>query len=190
MRNKVKNIAIVQTGVFLRTGKKGQVTYLQAKYFNDYGELREELIPDLKQGDIQERHLLQDGDILFCAKGTRNFATVYRSKYGPCVASSTFLIIRLNSKKYIPEFLALILNNFQASEYFRENNLTGTTVNSISKKIIEEFEIGLIDIGKQEKLLNIYNLHKKQIGLLENLINKKDKLIKNIILQYNNYENG
>ncbi|MDD5770409.1 MAG: hypothetical protein PHE25_05560 [Candidatus Gracilibacteria bacterium] len=79
MKNKVKDIAVVQTGVFLRTGKKGNVTYLQAKHFNDYGDLRESLIPDLKQEEISKKHLLQDGDILFSAKGTRNFATVYRS---------------------------------------------------------------------------------------------------------------
>ncbi|MDD2871136.1 MAG: restriction endonuclease subunit S [Candidatus Gracilibacteria bacterium] len=190
MRNKVKNIAVVQTGVFLRTGKKGSVTYLQAKHFNDYGELREKLIPDLKIEEMSEKHLLQNGDILFSAKGTRNFATVYRSEYGPCVASSTFLVIRLNSESnYIPEFVALILNNFKASQYFRENNLTGTTVQSISKKIIDDFEIGIIEIEKQKKLLHLHGLHKKQIEILENLMIKKDKLINSIILQYNNHDN-
>lgn len=190
MKNKVKNIAVVQTWVFLRTWKKGSVTYLQAKHFNDYGDLRESLIPDLKIEEMSEKHLLQNWDILFSAKWTRNFATVYRSEYWPCVASSTFLVIRLNSESnYIPEFVALILNNFQASQYFRENNLTWTTVQSISKKIIDDFEIWIIEIEKQEKLLHLYNLHKKQIELLENLMIKKDKLINSIILQYNNHDN-
>ncbi len=190
MKNKVKNIAVVQTWVFLRTWKKGSVTYLQAKHFNDYGDLREALIPDLKIEEMSEKHLLQNWDILFSAKWTRNFATVYRSEYWLCVASSTFLVIRLNSESnYIPEFVALILNNFQASQYFRENNLTWTTVQSISKKIIDDFEIWIIEIEKQEKLLHLYNLHKKQIEILENLMIKKDKLINSIILQYNNHDN-
>lgn len=191
MRNKVKNIAVVQTWVFLRPWKKGNATYLQAKHFDDYGELREKPIPDLKEDEISEKHLLQDWDILFSAKWTRNFATVYRSKYWPCVASSTFLVIRLNSyENYIPEFVALILNNFQASQYFRENNLTWTTVQSISKKIIEDFEIWVITLEEQNKLLKIYELHKEQLGILKGLIDKKDKLIHNIILQYNNHDNG
>lgn len=190
MRNKVKNIAVVQTWVFLRTWKKGSVTYLQAKHFNDYGELREKLIPDLKIEEMSEKHLLQNWDILFSAKWTRNFATVYRSEYWPCVASSTFLVIRLNSESnYIPEFVALILNNFKASQYFRENNLTWTTVQSISKKIIDDFEIWIIEIEKQKKLLHLHGLHKKQIEILENLMIKKDKLINSIILQYNNHDN-
>jgi len=190
LKNKVKNIAVVQTWVFLRTWKKGSVTYLQAKHFNDYGDLREALIPDLKIEEMSEKHLLQNWDILFSAKWTRNFATVYRSEYWLCVASSTFLVIRLNSESnYIPEFVALILNNFQASQYFRENNLTWTTVQSISKKIIDDFEIWIIEIEKQEKLLHLYNLHKKQIEILENLMIKKDKLINSIILQYNNHDN-
>lgn len=190
MGNKVKNIAVVQTWVFLRTWKKGNLTYLQAKHFNDYGELREKLIPDLKIEEISEKHLLQNWDILFSAKWTRNFATVFRSEYWPCVASSTFLVIRLNSSSnYIPEFVALILNNFQASQYFRENNLAWTTVQSISKKIIDDFEIWIIEIEEQEKLLHLYGLHKKQIEILENLMIKKDKLINSIILQYNNHNN-
>ncbi|MDD5770410.1 MAG: hypothetical protein PHE25_05565 [Candidatus Gracilibacteria bacterium] len=81
------------------------------------------------------------------------------------------------------------MNNFQASKYFRENNLTGTTVQSISKKIIDDFEIGKITISEQEKLLHLYDLHKKQIEILENLMIKKDKLINSIILQYNNHDN-
>ena len=189
MKNKVKNIAVVHTWVFLRTWKNGKVAYLQAKHFNDYGELREKPVFDIKKEDVQEKHLLQDWDILFSAKWTRNFATVYRSEYWPCVASSTFLVIRLTTVDYKPDFIALILNNFQASEYFRENNLTWTTVKSISKKIIEEFEIWIINIEEQTKLLDVYNLHKEQVKVLENLIEKKDKLINSIILQYNNHDN-
>jgi len=60
LRNKVKNIAVVQTWIFLRTWKKGKITYLQAKHFNDYGELREKLIPDLKEEDFNKKYLLQD----------------------------------------------------------------------------------------------------------------------------------
>lgn len=189
MRKQVKDIAVVQTWLFIRTIEKGNVTYLQAKHFNDNGELREKLIPDLKKSSIQDKHILQDWDILFSAKWTRNFATVYRSDYWPCVASSTFLVIRLTNKNYIPEFLSLILNNFMSSDYFRKYNLTWTTVKSISKKIIDEFEIWNINIEEQEKLLKLNNLHNKQIEILQDLTEKKDKLINSIILQYNNKDN-
>ena len=189
LRNKIKNIAVVQSWVFLRDWKKGEVTYLQAKHFNDYGELREKLIPDFKIEDIQERHLLQDWDILFSAKWTRNFATVYRLDYWPCVASSTFLVIRLTKNDYMPDFLALVLNNYTSSDYFRKYNLTWTTVNSISKKTIEDFDIWVISVEEQNKLLWLNELHKQQIQILKKLTIKKDKLINSIILQYNNKDN-
>lgn len=184
------DIADIKSWFFTHTAEVWDISYLQAKNFNDFGELRGELIPDLKKEDIQDKHLLMSWDILFCAKWTRNFAAVYKESYGKCVASSTFLVIRIHNKNlFLPWFIALILNNLKSSNYFREHNLTGTTVQSISKKTIESFDIWNIPIEKQKHLLELYNLHKKQIDIHERLIEKKDTLINNIILQYNSDKN-
>ncbi len=75
------------------------------------------------------------------------------------------------------------------SDYFRKHNLTWTTVNSISKKTIEEFDLWLLSIEKQDKLLWINELHKKQIRILKKLTTEKDNLINSIILQYNTKDN-
>ena len=190
MKIVIEDIAEIKTGIFRRTVKNGDIIYLQAKHFNDSWELRDELIPDLKKEDIHSKHLLIPGDILFCAKWTRNFSTVFSGDYWECVASSTFLVIRLSQNApFIPWFISLILNNLHSSNYFRKRNLTGTTVQSISKKTIENFEIWNISIEKQAHLLELYNLHKKQIDMHEDLIKKKESLINNIILQYNTSDN-
>gem|GEM_PF-2580160 len=41
----VNDIAIVNSGVFIRPEKvkEGNISYLQARHFDDYGELREKL---------------------------------------------------------------------------------------------------------------------------------------------------
>lgn len=88
--------------------------YLQAKHFDDDGDLKDgPLVPDLEH-DVKERHLLEPNDILFVAKGTRSFAAVYKESFGPCVASSTFFVIRLKPDTLAPEYLALILNQNRA----------------------------------------------------------------------------
>ena len=60
---------------------------------------------------------------------------------------------------------------------------------SISKKIKNEFVIRNITTAEQKKLLKLNNLHNKQIKILQELTEKKDKLINSIILQYNNKNN-
>jgi len=185
LKEKIKSIAVVETWIYARTWTEGDVTYLQANYYDNYGELREQLSPSLKREDINAKFILQDKDILFSAKWTRNFATVYRSDLWPCVASSTFLVIRIAEKdKILPEFIALVLNNFTSSPYFRKNTTTWVALSFISKKVLSEFEILITSVEKQKKLIDLNNLHKKQIGILNKLIESKEKLINNVILQY------
>lgn len=183
----LQDIAEVRSWIFARTWKWGEILYLQAKYFNDYWELIKELPdPDLNSEDIQKKHILQPWDILFCAKWTRNFAVVYNESFWPCVASSTFIVVRLKSwSDFLSQYIALILNNIESIKYIKKRNLTGTTVGSISKKTIENFYLKKIAIEKQQKLIEINDIYRKQLSILREIAEKKEKLISNIILQFN-----
>ena len=50
MRVALKHIAFIQTGVFAKPVKEGQIVYLQSKHFDENGILRSSLYPDLKAG--------------------------------------------------------------------------------------------------------------------------------------------
>ena len=80
MRVKLKHISFIQTGVFAKPVKEGQIVYLQSKHFDENGILKTSLYPDLKAEDISEKHLLNNGDIIFAAKGTKNFAALVRKQ--------------------------------------------------------------------------------------------------------------
>ena len=43
-------------------------------------------------------HILRQGDVLFAAKGTKNFAALYESKYHTAVASTSFFVIRVHKQ--------------------------------------------------------------------------------------------
>ena len=68
MKVALKHIAFIQTGIFAKPTKEGQIVYLQAKHFDENGILRSSLYHDLKAESISEKHLLQNGDIIFSAK--------------------------------------------------------------------------------------------------------------------------
>jgi hypothetical protein len=74
LKTLIKDITNIQTGLFAKPAGIGELVYLQSKHFDEYGQLHSDLHPDLAAEGISEKHLLKDGDVLFAAKGTKNFA--------------------------------------------------------------------------------------------------------------------
>ncbi len=171
MKVKLKNIAQVQSGIFIKTDISGDVIYLQAKYFDEQGKVNTLLHPDLKlQGKI-EKHLLHEGDLLFAAKGTKNFAVKYDGTIGLAVASSTFLVIRINSQyqmHVLPEFLQWFIN-LPVSLQTLKSGAIGTDLPSISKVVLENLEIYIPSIEKQSIIMKISELHNQEVALKRQL---------------------
>ena len=178
----LKNIATIQTGVFAKTSPDGEIIYLQAKHFDEVGQINAELHPDLMADTISERHLLRHGDVLFSAKGTKNFAAVYTLDE-PAVASTSFFVIRLEEEfryRILPEFLAWLMNQPVAQAYLKGQAM-GSSIASISKGVLEELEVSVPNIVTQEIILQISNLRNKEIQLKQQIDVLKNKQIQQII---------
>ncbi len=134
--------------------------------------------------NIQERQILKDWDILFSAKWTRNFAVVYKESYWPCVASSTFFVIRLKDTNILPEYLVILINESQETSYFK-NSFSGGTIQSIPKQVLEEFEVYISPKEQQQRIIQLHNLYRKQLQLYEQLKDKKEQFINTIVLHTN-----
>jgi len=160
LKTTIKHIANIQTGIFAKPIKEGQIVYLQAKHFDQNGKLISSLHPDLKAENISDKHLLQHGDVLFAAKGTKNFAAWYESKNQPAVASTSFFVIRIQESfqnKILPEFLAWYINQ-PISQKFLKGKAMGTSIVSISKSVLEELQISIPDLHTQRAILKITQL--------------------------------
>jgi restriction endonuclease S subunit len=178
LKTTIKHIANIQTGIFAKPMPEGQIVYLQAKYFDENGQLISSLHPDLKAENISDRHLLQHGDVLFAAKGTKNFAAWYESKNQPAVASTSFFVIRVQEdfqNKILPEFLVWLINH-PSSQKILKGKAMGTSIVSISKSVLEELEISIPDLQTQKTILKITqlrNLEKKLKLQIETLREKQ-----------------
>lgn len=176
MLTTINNLANIQTWYFLKTEADGIVVYLQAKHFDEYGDIKKDLLnPDLRH-DLQDRHLLQENDVIFVGKWARVFAWVYKSEFWPCVASSAFFIIRIHLKALLPEYLALVLNQSENISYFKRH-YTWSAMPSISKNVLWEFEISIPSLEKQEKMIRLFELHKQASNLRQEIQQKQNLLI-------------
>lgn len=181
MKTLIKDITNIQTGLFAKPSDKGEVVYLQSKHFDENGKLLGELHPDLLANNISEKHLLIDGDVLFAAKGTKNFAAVYENHNEPSVASTSFFVIRPTHKKVLPQFLAWFLNN-HSTQTLLKGQAIGTSIPSISKQVLENLEIPVPNIKTQKAIVEISKLRNKEKSLKQKIETLRENQIQQQII--------
>lgn len=181
MKTTLKHIASIQTGVFAKPLPKGEIVYLQAKHFDENGSLAETLYPDLNADGKITKHLLKHGDVLFSAKGSRNFATWYERDNLPAVASTSFFVLRLEGSNVLPGYLTWFLNH-PNTQFLLKSNARGTSIASISKAVLEDLEISIPNKRTQELILTIYKLRIIEKNLKHKIENLREKQIQHQLL--------
>ena len=181
MKAVLKHITSIQTGVFAKPIQKGEVVYLQAKHFDESGELAETLYPDLDLDSKIEKHLLKKGDVLFAAKGSKNFAAWYENDEMPAVASTSFFVIRLIDKKVLSGYLTWFLNH-PGTQTLLKGQARGSSITSISKAVLSELEIPIPSIQKQELILRIFKLRNRERNLKQQIENLREIEIQNLLI--------
>ena len=190
MNTLLKYIANVQTGIYAQTILSGSVVYMQSKHFDENGTLLDSLIPDLPLNTQTEKHLLNEGDVLFAAKGTKNFATKHESTNGKCVASSTFLVLRLKKdfrNRILPDYLVWYMNHPKTQEWIKAK-ARGSSIPSISKVDLMELEITLPPLEKQKVIVKIDNLQKTEQNIVKKIQLLKEQYIQHQLYKAINYE--
>ena len=181
MKFKIRDIATLQTGLFAKPLTNGEVVYLQSKHFDDQGNLFSSLHKDLLIQDISKKHLLQVGDVLFAAKGTKNFAAVYEEHNPPAVASTSFFVIRPTEKSILSQYLAWLLNS-HSTQTLLKGQAIGTSIPSISKQVLENLEITVPSIETQKAILQITKLRSKEKSLKNKIEILREKQIQQQII--------
>lgn len=181
MKTLIKDITNIQTGLFAKPTGIGELVYLQSKHFDEFGQLHSVLHPDLPAEGISEKHLLKDGDVLFAAKGTKNFAAVFENHNEPSVASTSFFVIRPTYNKVLPQFLAWFLNN-HTTQTLLKGQAIGTSIPSISKQVLENLEITIPSIETQQAILQITKLRNREKSLKQKIETLREKQIQQQII--------
>lgn len=170
-------------GAYLKPDLQGDVLYLQVQHFNANKEFLHPSNPLVKKTPKTERHLLQEGDVVFAAKGFNIFAAVYHVEDGPVIASSSFMVLRLKRQPLLtPDYLAWFLNTSPQISKLHKSKTT-TTIPSISIKDLDEVQIPVPPLHIQETIVAVSNLKKKQEAIERRLQELKSVLNKQTLLK-------
>lgn len=181
MEAELKHIANIQSGIYAKPELDGEVYYIQARHFNRVHQFNTAVKPDLRADAKIEKHFLQMGDILVAAKGYDHFAVEYEGIIKPAVASSMFIVIRLQEKNILPAFLSWFINLHQTQKILLDS-AKGTSLPSITISALADLEIPIPTIEKQNLILQIHELYQKEIILNEKLFSLHEKQIQQQIL--------
>lgn len=175
MKTELKHIANIQTGVFAKPVAKGDIAYLQPKYFDELGKLTTNLEPDLNSVGISEKHILKQGDVIFAAKGSKNFAARFELEGMSAAASTSFFVIRIFEENILPEYLTWYLNHQTTMKYLK-SFAKETSIASISKDILNDLEIIIPSLEKQQLIFKIDDLRSTERQIAMKLLSLKQVL--------------
>jgi restriction endonuclease S subunit len=185
MKIKLKNIiSEIKAGYSFRgkivSVKGSDTAIIQLKDFDyDFQQINPPSV-FLPKKTFKEVHFLKRGDVLFIAKGVRNNAVTYKTE-NLAVASSIFFIIKADDNKVLPEYLSWYINSKKAQAYLNSIK-SGTSTVNINKDALLNMEVDLPDLEIQYKIGDFYNLCRKEYELINRLMEKKNALNEQRIL--------
>lgn len=118
---------------------------------------------------------LKLGDVVFVARGARNFALCLQEVPFPVVCSQYFFLLRVrDSAELLPEFLAWQINGAPAQRYLA-SNAEGSDQLSIRRGVLENITIVVPPIAKQRLIIALARQARQEKKVLESLILNRQK---------------
>lgn len=181
----LKDIATIQTGVYIKPSPNSETLYLQLSDFDKDGIFIDRIVTYVSITEKNKKHILSSKDLLFAAKGSKNICVITPETNKTCVASPSFIVIRIKDKeKILPEYVAWYLNSLFIQKLL-QNNALGSAIKSITKNVLEDLEIPIPSIERQKAYIELDQLQKREQNLYKAIAEKHKqildyKMIKNI----------
>jgi len=178
---RLKDISNLRTGLVTARKKASAVdtdTYsyksVTLRSFNSNGCLSIEYLDDFTAKEqINKNYLTQYNDILIRLREP-NIAVWIDEENIDLLVTSLVATVRVNSDSVDSKFLTYYLNSTTVKRALN-SSITGTAINMIKTKELEDLEIKLPSLEEQKKIVDFLDLTNKEIDLLEELKNQKEK---------------
>jgi len=184
---KLKNITKIQSG-YINRGKieprdDGTCLLLQAKDTdsNSLSYRTEALVrfmPRLSGKDW----FLKPGDILFMARGARNFSVLIDKLPDSVLAAACFFVVRIANSEILPEYLCWYLNQSPIDEYLKRFSGRAVHMPVVRRAVLESIDIPLPSIKIQTQISEMNKLLHKEQELYKRLAEKRKYLLTEICL--------
>jgi len=179
------DISDIQVGYQSREGIRaypdGSHFLLQARDFDNLHQVDWSNLIRFIPTSSTTKSEIQQGDVLFLARGQDNFAFPITQISNPVLAANSFYILRPDRAMILSDFLAWWINQKPAQEYIQLNR-SGSSLPFLSVSALSRLEVPIPNIETQRKIGELELLRKKEADLLGLYMSKKSALIQTVCL--------
>jgi hypothetical protein len=181
----IAELASVYTGYHFRGSVNhkpdGQYAVIQAKDVDDSLSFDPEKLARVDLGLDAERYLLRRGDVLFLSRGQRPWAMPLSDLVGATIAPSSFYVVRANSSRIRPEYLAWYLNH-ESTQAVLKTMTTGSNIPFVSRAEFEKLPVTVPAISVQDKIISLTRLNDTEQRLLRELAQHRTRLVETVCI--------
>ena len=187
MKLKIKQLATVQMGYSFRSrleaSRGGEVAVIQMKDLLKDNTVGCNKLVKIEMDRVKEHHLVQKGDLVFRSRGQITTAAILLEDPGKAVVAAPLLRIRIaKPDKILPEYLNWYISQRDA-QIFLASRAKGTVQKMISKQTVEDMEVYLPTLGKQQHIVDLANLSARECAILGMLAEKREQYISTLLMQ-------
>ena len=157
--------------------QKHKYKLISLKSISKFGTINPSDFTDYYTKDkLALKYLVKNKDIIVRIRPPI-YAGVIDDDFQDVAIPSYCINLRLNKdhiNKILPEFIALYINSKKAQKEFNKD-IVGTMITMIKPTSIRKLEIPIIPMNKQKQILRISKILNKELKLLKELIELKEK---------------
>lgn len=178
----LEKIAKIQSG-YISRGKiepheDGSHFLIQARDVDaDRLAYRTDGIVRFSPGLSRKDWVLKPDDVLFMARGARNYSILIKEIPDRVLAAACFFIVRVSSEEVLPDYLFWYLNQAPVDSYLRRHSGRGVHMPVVRRSVLESINIPIPPIDVQAKFAELDELLRDEMELLYKLAEKRKKLI-------------
>jgi restriction endonuclease S subunit len=187
VKKKINHIATVQMGYSFRsrleTSEDGRIAVIQMKDLQDDNTVSCDDLINIELDDVKEHHLAQKDDLVFRSRGLLTTSAILLEDPGKAVVAAPLLRIRVTMPDIVfPEYLNWYISQRDA-QIFLTSRAKGSVQKMISKQAIEDMEVDLPSLEKQQSIVELASLSAREQSLLHTLANKRKQYIEAVLTQ-------
>ncbi|MCT8331971.1 restriction endonuclease subunit S [Albidovulum sediminis] len=155
-----------------------------AMQLRDVGVTGDLTVKDLQRydlGSLADRYFVCGGEVVFRSRGETNIAVAVPDPLPePVVVTVPLVIVRPNSKRILPEYLAWAINQPDAQRRLG-GEAQGTGLRMIPMAALEDLEIAVPDLQTQRRIVELDALARQEGQLLRQLAARRETLVSAIL---------
>jgi hypothetical protein len=157
--------------------ENGDVNVVQVRDTEATGEINQYRVVKTILSTKKQPDWLQNGDVLFVAKGSKHYSALIDNIWVRTVCSPHFFVVRLKPEfkdVILPAFLCWQLNQQPAQRYFKAT-AEGSMYLSIRRQVLENVPIRVLNIERQRQLAAMHRCGVREQKVLQRLIENRQQ---------------